>query len=256
MRWHKFGRFGYGYERPKRPKARKLDAESARRLLKRARKAIGGSYLLSRMPIEARLQRGHLYVYGPDGDDEGPWARISPVAGIRGGFLLDAPRGDTWREVAQGSLTRTLRLIAEDDLGTFHGLGAIEKRIKGVRPGAEPTDQVIRKNGEFVHADDGSPCTVGEVLHWYFGVPLHVAREPVYWYERHREPSLIEFDIEHKRILVRFEQFSFTGERFGGTCLYAHVDGSWGAYGIKPSESSTIRKAEAWLEKRQWRGWV
>ncbi len=107
-----------------------------------------------------------------------------------------------------------------------------------------------------MHADDRSPCTVGEVLHWYFGAPLHVAREPVVWYERHRKPSLVEFDLERKVVLVRFEQFSLQGERFGGTCLYANVNGFWGAYGIKPSESGSIQKAEAWLVKKEWCGWV
>jgi hypothetical protein len=149
-----------------------------------------------------------------------------------------------------------LRLIAEDERGTFHGLGAIEKKIRGMPPGAEPKDQVILEGRKFVHADDRSPCTVGEVLHWYFDVPLNVTREPVIWHERHREPSLVEFEVERRRVLVRFEQFSLQGERFGGTCLYAHVNGSWGAYGVKPSESGSIQKAEAWLVKKEWCGWV
>ena len=96
----------------------------------------------------------------------------------------------------------------------------------------------------------------GGLHHGYFGVPLHVAREPVIWYERHREPSLVELDRKRKRVLVRFEQVSLQGERFGGTCLYAQVNGSWGAYGIKPSESGSIQKAEAWLVRKGWCGWV
>jgi len=256
LRWRRFGRFGYGSARPVRPKSRKLDAEDAKRMLQRAQKEIARSYVLSRMPVEARLKRGRLYIYGPDGDDEGPWGRITPITGSRDGFLLDAPRRDTWREIAQGSLPMTLRLIAQDDKGTFHGLGAIEKRIKRVRPGGEPAGHVILQGRKFVHRKDKSPCTVGEVLHWYFGVPLRVVREPVIWYERHRKPSLVEFELEQKRILVRFEQLSFSGELFGGTCLYAYVDGSWGAYGVKPSESDSIQKAEEWLVKKQWCGWV
>jgi len=51
-------------------------------------------------------------------------------------------------------------------------------------------------------------------------------------------------------------QFSLQGERFGGTCLYAHVNGSWGAYEVKPSESGSIQNAEAWLVKKEWCGWV
>ncbi len=132
MRWSRFGRFGYGSARPMRPQSRNLDAEDAKKMLKRAQKQIARSYVLSRMPVDARLERGRIYIYGPDGDDEGPWCRITPIVGSRDGFLLDAPRRDAWREVAQGSLAKTLRLIAEDERGTFHGLGATEKRIKGV----------------------------------------------------------------------------------------------------------------------------
>lgn len=254
MRWRRFGRFDRA--RPERPKRKALAAEDAKSVLKRAQKTIAASYVLSRMPVEARLVRGRLYMYGPEGDDEGPWARITPIAGSRDGFLLDAPHGDGWREVSQGSLAKALRLIAEDDRGTFHGLGAVEKQIKRASPAVEPTSQVALAGRKFVHAGDRSPCTVGEILHFYFGVPLHVAREPVIWYERHREPSIVEFDVRSKRVLVSFEQVSFHGERFGGTCLYAHVDGSWGAYGVKPSESDSIRTAEAWLVKKQWEGWV
>lgn len=208
------------------------------------------------MPVEARLSRGRLYVYGPEGDDEGPWGRITPIDGSGDRYLLDAPRGAGWREVAQGSLSKALRSIAEDDVGTFHGLGAIEKLVKRGSSTDEPAGQVTLADGRFVRAGDGSPCSVGEVLHLYFGMPLSVAREPVIWYERHREPSIAEFDVDRKRILVRFEQVSFSGDRFGGTCLYALVDGSWGAYGVKPSESGSIRAAEAWLVKKEWEGWV
>jgi hypothetical protein len=251
LRWHRFGRFDRA--RPQRPKRKALAAEDAKKMLKRAQKRIAASYVLSRMPVEARLLRGRLYVYGPEGDDEGPWARITPLAGSREKFLLDAPYGDGWREVAQGSLSKTLRLIAEDDRGTFHGLGSVEKQINRA---VESASQVTLAGRKFVHADDGSPCTAAEVLHFYFGVPLHVAREPVIWYERHRKPSIVQFHVRRKRILVRFEQVSLYGERFGGTCLYAHVDGSWGAYGVKPSESRNIRTAEAWLIKTQWESWV
>ena len=96
MRWRRFGRFDRA--RPERPKRRALAAEDAKRMLKRAQTAIAASYVLSRMPVEARLLRGRVYIYGPEGDDEGPWARITPIAGSRDGFLLDAPRGDGWRE--------------------------------------------------------------------------------------------------------------------------------------------------------------
>ena len=42
---------------------------------------------------------------------------------------------------------------------------------------------------------------------------------------------------------------------FGGTCLYAERNGSWGSYPVKPSESRSIATAEAWLIKRKWKAW-
>jgi hypothetical protein len=55
--------------------------------------------------------------------------------------------------------------------------------------------------------------------------------------------------------MVRFGSMSWSGESFGGTCLYLCDDGQWDAYTIKPSESEEIASAEAWLIKRKWREW-
>ena len=56
-------------------------------------------------------------------------------------------------------------------------------------------------------------------------------------------------------MLVRYSGESLNWGSFSGTCLYAKVEGRWGAYKIKPSESETIATAEAWLIKRKWKTW-
>ncbi len=249
MRWRKFS----SRDKTPRPKAKALDEKASRQLLERTQAGIARSYVLSHIPVLPTIRRSRLYLFGPYGKEEGPWARITPIARSRQ-FLLDRPWGDGWSEQKKGALAALIRFIGEDTVGTFHGLGAIERHMKAVGLDAPPAEQVRFKKGKFVHTSDASPCAVCEVLHFFFGVPLNVVREPVEWYERHRTPSIAAFDIERKRILVHFSQVSGYGE-FGGTVLYAWKDGAWAAYTIKPKESSTIETAEAWLGKRDWEGW-
>jgi len=68
----------------------------------------------------------------------------------------------------------------------------------------------------------------------------------------HRTPEIVETAPE--RALVSFESFGNFGS-FGGTCLYARIDGKWGCYTVRPSEAGTIESAVAWLTKRKWEGW-
>ena len=57
------------------------------------------------------------------------------------------------------------------------------------------------------------------------------------------------------RVLVRFTAESWSGESFGGTCLYLKRLGDWAAYTIRPNQSQNIANAEAWLVKRNWKSW-
>ena len=66
---------------------------------------------------------------------------------------------------------------------------------------------------------------------------------------------IVEGSLDRSRVLVRFGAMSWSGEDFGGTCLYAQRDGRWGAYRIRPSQSRDIATAEAWLVKRKWKQW-
>ena len=66
---------------------------------------------------------------------------------------------------------------------------------------------------------------------------------------------IVETSEDQTRALVRFGARSWSGEGFGGTCLYAYREGRWEAYRIRPSESRDIGSAEAWLAKRKWKQW-
>ncbi len=71
----------------------------------------------------------------------------------------------------------------------------------------------------------------------------------------HRTPRIIEFSEDRTRVLVRFTAMSWSGESFGGTCLYLKREERWGAYTIRPNQSQSIAMAEAWLVKRNWISW-
>ena len=68
-------------------------------------------------------------------------------------------------------------------------------------------------------------------------------------------PKIVEVGKGRAAVLVLFTGESWSGETFGGTCLYFNRDGQWGAYTIKPSHSKSITQAEAWLVKRNWQAW-
>jgi hypothetical protein len=113
----------------------------------------------------------------------------------------------------------------------------------------------MRKNGTFVYTDTERECTVQEVLYHLFGIPIPVIAEPSQWIRYRRKPEIIEVSEDQSRVLVDFSAESLSGERFGGTCLYARILGVWNAYTIKPNQSQSIATAEAWLEKRKWKDW-
>jgi hypothetical protein len=110
-------------------------------------------------------------------------------------------------------------------------------------------------SGRFAFADSGKSCTVQETLYYFFGLPIHVIAQPAGWYSCHRTPRIAGFSEDKTRVRVRFTAVSWSGETFGGACLYLNRDGRWGAYIIKPNQSESIATAEAWLGKRNWVSW-
>jgi hypothetical protein len=220
--------------------------------------------------VQVRAQRGRFYLERPldEGDDEGDagiddegdagigdWGRITPLADSADLLLEQQRRKNTWTEIARGSAKKLLGTVASDTKGTFHGLGALDKALRKAGKGLERLPVLKQGKTKFVYAQTGEVCSAQEAMFHYFGVPLHVLVEPYEWYSRHRTPTIVDCDRDRTRVLVRFGAMSWSGEDFGGTCLYACQDGDWDAYRIKPSESKDIASAESWLVKRKWREW-
>jgi hypothetical protein len=246
-------------ERQPRPKARTLSDEEREALLAGMTKEIASSPVLTGLGLQVRSQRGRLYLERPigEGDSSGveTWSRITPLADSNDLLLEHEHRRGSWSEYERGSVGKLIRAVAGDAQGTFHGLGSLDKALR--RAGKGLGRLPVKRAGKtgFVYVGSGETCSVQEALFHHFGLPLDVLVEPSEWYAYHRKPAIVEANKEKGRVLVRFGAMSWSGEDFGGTCLYALRDGRWAAYRIRPSESRDIASAETWLEKRKWREW-
>ena len=246
-------------ERQPRPKARTLSDEEKKKLLAGMIREIASSPVLTGLGLRARSQRGRFYLERPigEGDSSGveAWGRITPLADSDDLLLEHEHRRGSWSEYERGSVGKLIRAVAGDIRGTFHGLGSLDKALR--RAGKGLGRLPVKREGKtrFVYVGGGETCSVQEALFHYFGLPLDVLVEPSEWYAYHRKPAIVEANKEKGRVLVRFGAMSWSGEDFGGTCLYALRDERWAAYRIRPSESRDIASAEAWLEKRKWREW-
>ncbi len=236
--------------RPPRPKVRRLAPDDAKKLLAKMTKEIAASPVLSAFGLQAHLRQGRFYVERPIPAGVEVWGRITPLADE---LLLEHERR-SWHEIARGSAQKLIKVIAGDTKGTFHGLGYLDQSLRKAGQGLTRQAMAINDEGQFVYADTGATCSVQEALFHYFGLPVEVIAQPAAWYAYHRTPRIVECAMDRTRVLVRFTAVSLSGS-FGGTCLYAMRDGSWGAYPIRPSESGSIASAEAWLVKRKWKAW-
>jgi hypothetical protein len=254
---------GYGQrwpEREPRPKARTLSAEVKQKLQEMMTKEIASSPVLSGLGISVRVQRGRFCLEQPVTEGESienlALGRITPLADAASDLLLEVEyREGKWSEVARGSAQKVIRAVARDTKGTFHGLGSLDTALRQAGKGLERLPVKVQGKTKFVYAGTGVECSVQEALFHYFGLPLTVIAEPSEWYSYHREPKVVEWCKDRTRVLVRFTAESFSGQEFGGTCLYACRDGTWEAYPVKPSESKDISSSEAWLVKRKWKQW-
>jgi hypothetical protein len=204
--------------------------------------------------------RGRFYLewqWNPLKQQRETYGRITPLAKTPRELLLEVPRGQNqWTQVVSGSPEKLIKTVAADKKGTFHGLGSVDDSLRMASKAA--LDRLLveqRGSTEFRYAETDKRCSVQEVLYHYFGLPIHVIAQPLGWYTYHRTPEIAEFSPDSTRVLVRFKSMSWSGETFGGTCMYAQRDGKWEAYTIRPNQSSDIATAEAWLEKRKWKSW-
>ena len=238
-------------EKLPRPKMRRLTAGEQERLLAQVSEGIARSPILSAFGIRVELLRGRFYIERPGPEGVTVWGRVTPV---EDNLLLEVQHR-SWKEVAKGSARKIVQTIANDIKGTFHGLGSLNKSLRKAGDGL--TRQAVRLKGKttFIYNESREPCSVQEALFHFFGLPVEVIAEPAVWYSYHRRPQIVEFSGDHTKVLVRFSATSWSGEDFGGTCLYLSKDGEWGAFTIKPSERQSIATAERWLVKRKWKAW-
>jgi len=248
-------------ERVLRPKARRLTETEKQDILRTLEQGIAASPVLSAFGVQGRVQRGRFSIERHESDQDSEQCtivlgRITPLTSAKNDLLLETERRQgSWFEVAEGSATKLIKVIASDSKGTFHGLGFLDASLRRLGEGQARLPVTLNDKRKFVYADTGEGCTAQEALFHYFGLPVAVVAEPSGWYAYHRTPSLMEASEDRTRVLVRLTAESLSGESFGGTCLYVCQDGQWGAYTIRPSESKTIAQAEAWLVRRKWRAW-
>lgn len=246
-------------ERPPRPAVKSLSKEKKQDIATRLNSAIHASPVLSALQYRVRTLRGRFYYEQGDldtGDDE-TIARLTPLVTPQYRYLLEVEyRKGVWSEVVQGTLNAVCAHMTSDDRGTFHGLGQLDTSIREANQ--HHLDRLPLEQREPLHfyaPESDRRCGVAEVLFHYFEVPIPVIAEPRIWYISHRTPSLREINETHKQVLVDFTASSWSGDDFGGTCLYCQHENTWGAFTIKPNQSQSIASALHWLEKRQWKAW-
>ena len=255
MRWGRRMRSS----RPCRPQVRCLEVDDRNQVLAELNILIQQSPVLRAFGVEAHALRGRFYLHWHwEPATETPpevCGRITPLTEPKDDLLLEVEfHKGRWSAVAQGSVRTLVNAVAGDRKGTFHGMGSLDTSLRKVTE--EGNRLKVRQTGlKFVYADTGEALSVQEALYHYYGLPIPVIRQPAYWYSRHRTPHIVECSEDRTRVLVRFLSSSWSGETFGGTCLYLEREGEWGAYPIRPNQSQDIATAERWLMKRKWKAW-
>src|SRR5436853_5960600 len=113
-----------------RPKARRLTETEKQDILRTLEKGIAASPVLSAFGVQARVQRGRFYIerYESDQDSEQftiVLGRITPLTSAKNDLLLETERRQgSWFEVAEGSATKLIKVIASDSKGHFMALAS------------------------------------------------------------------------------------------------------------------------------------
>ncbi len=128
-------------ERVPRPKARRLTETEKQDILRTLEQGIAASPVLSAFGVQARVQRGRFYIerYESGQDSEQftiVLGRITPLTSAKNDLLLETERRQgSWFEVAEGSATKLIKVIASDSKGTFHGLGFLDASLRRLGEG-------------------------------------------------------------------------------------------------------------------------
>lgn len=234
----------WGRRRPAyqaRAEVAKLDASERESVLSRLCAELALSPVLVGLKFAIQARRGRFSL------EQGTEAvgRITPLSADE--YALEKPHGRNWVEVARGTPEKLVQAVANDSLGDFHGLGALNQALA-----TRGSEAQLDETGRY---QDSDKAGAAEMMHFRFGVPLKVLVEPKDWYTKHRRPAIVEVDPAHRRILVEFTATSWSGESFGGRCIYLKRSRTWECFTLRPSQSANIEMAVAWLEKRKWVGW-
>ncbi len=236
----------FDHERVPRPKTRKLTEDERNRVVAEITAAVNSSPILTAFSVRVVTLRNRFYLewrWQPE-DNPTEWTtygRITPLADPTRPFLLEFQYGqDRWSEVASGSPKKLMQAVAGDKEGTFHGLGSLDRSLRRAS-GAGSAKLAVKlvPPTKFVFEATDKKCSVQEALYFFFGLPVHVIAQPAGWYSCHRTPRIVEFSEDKTRVLVYFMATSWSGESFGGTCLYLKRDGRWAAYTIRPNQAPT-----------------
>jgi len=247
-------------EYTKRPKSLKLTREQAAPMIQSLTKAVRKSPVLAMLNHSIRFARGRFYLekpvdFGVSNEVE-VIARITPLADPVGVYILETGGIHHWDTIKQGKQAVMSRTLSQQGAEIFYDLGALNKRMREEElSGYKILPEIEKQGNQFQYSDTGEPCTVQEVLYYYFGLPIDTVVQPSDWYAYRRKPSIVESNRDGTAIMVRFSSSSFSGTSFYGTCLYLLNDEEWSAFKIRPNKSHSIEAAVTWLEKREWKGW-
>ena len=221
-------------EKVLRPKLKRLSKEQKDEFLKLLEQGITSSPVLTGLNIRVRSLRGRFYLEKPwyDPEEEAEMetiGRVTPISGKRDIFLLDAQKTNgNWYEVMRGTLQEVLHDIANDERGTFHGLGVLEKNLRKASDSSTHPEIDMQDNYQFRYVGTEEVCTVPEVLYHVFGVPIPVIAEPREWYAYYRTPKIIEVSEDNTSITVEFTKLdTYYGREVGDTCVYKKQDEMW-----------------------------
>jgi len=119
---------GWGQRWPRReprPRAAKLDVTEVQATQNRIQGQLALWPVLVQLGIQSRIKRGRFYLES----DQELLGRLTPLEGGRTVYLLESPRGNSWTEQGRGAPEELIDLVANDDSGTFHGLGALGRAL-------------------------------------------------------------------------------------------------------------------------------
>ncbi len=170
MRWKQ-----HWPDRPPRPKVQPLSSEERNQTLKVFQSGIEASPVLSALGISVSARRGRFYferTWPATGEQPQveAFGRATPLQVLPVNLLLEAERRPgNWHAIVQGSAQDVMSAIAGDTKGVFHGLGALDARLREMKGGSSRCPVRRLTTGQFVFEESGEDCTFHETLFFFSG---------------------------------------------------------------------------------------